>query len=218
MSIMIVIFCDGASYVKSKNVSVGVVGFRANEHGVVQKHLFSIQAEFSGKYAAHNVHEDFAVIKALEQAKRYPGEQVFICNDHIPAIHKIFMGKLDEVMSPVRYHIWKRIDLDILKNQQIALINLSRNALGMKLVDMVSKKYLNRSVLESQSFKNLLFLMLGKNYRQKSTKDEKMNLGRYRGNVKIQWKPHNKEKYVQPEQWSLTPYEQSLPRQESSYA
>jgi ribonuclease HI len=209
---MIVIFCDGSSVASTQYVGVGVIGFQATHHGQIKKHLFSIRSEFSGKYAPYNVHEDFAVIKALEQAKNYPDEKVFICNDHLPAIKKILLGRLDKNTSPVRYHIWEKINLDILAHQNIELINLSRNAFGMKLVDMVSKQYLNRSIMESQKFKNFISLMLGKNYRQKSTLDEKTRLGNYFGNVKVQWKPHEKEKYVLQEHWpiTLTPDEQSL--------
>jgi hypothetical protein len=206
---MIVIFCDGASYETSQQVTVGLVGFLANEEGVIQKHLFSIQSEFSGKYAIHEVHEDFAVIKALAQAKNYPDEKIVICNDHLAAIRKIIMGQLDRVRSSVRYYIWTKINLDILKHQDISLVELNRDTFGMNLADMVSKKYLDNKVIESKKFKNFISLMQGKNYWQPSTKEEKIKLGNYRGNVKAHCKISQKQKYITPQYWPLTPYEQN---------
>lgn len=204
---MIVIFCDGSTHPESSYVGVGVIGFKADDNGKIIKHLFSLRSQFSAIYAPHQVHEDFAVIKAIEQAKNYPDEQVVICNDHLEATYKVLQGNISQVRCGARYHIWSRIDLSWLAERNITFKQVSRNVGGMKFVDILSKRYVESSTVNSEKFKNLMHMVIGKDYRQTCNKPDKNRLGIYCGNIKVQFKPNLKAKHIAQMSWQMTEYD-----------
>jgi ribonuclease HI len=186
---MIVIFCDGSSIAQNHipYVGVGVMGFYANEDGIIQKPLFSIKSEFSGIYAPYSVHEDFALIKALQYAKRYLPEQVVICNDCMTYVNLLKERKIWKTKNQIRTLIWDSCDLSILNRREIDFEVLPRQCIGIRLTDIISKRYINRDHIESDPFQKLSEMMIGTHYKMRVNVMQSEKLHVFNDNQKAEY-------------------------------
>lgn len=196
VSIMIVIFCDGSSVAQNPYIGVGVIGFRANDEGIIQDHLFSIKTQFNGKYVSESMHEDFALIKALGQAQNYPDEKIIIGNDCSMVIDGLKKKNIMNTKNKIRTSIWKNIDLSILDNDRINLKVLSRYTIGIRLTDVISKKHINSADIESEKFNQIVSIMKSKHYETRANIDESCEIDFFNKNKKTAYEPMKKPKWI----------------------
>lgn len=112
---------------------------------------------------------------------------IIICNDCITHVNLLKERKIWQTKNQMRNQIWDNFDLSILNRREIDFEILPRQCIGIRLTDIISKRYVNREHMESGKFQALSEMMIGTHYKMRANVMQSEQLHFFNDNKKTEY-------------------------------